>query len=226
MVFTDRIQAAQLLAQRLADYAGRNPLVLAIPRGAVPMGQVIADGARRRTRRGAGAQARGARQSGIRHRRRSTNRAGPTSRPMPGRRGADAAYIERQKEAELARIRQRRARVFAAASGRIDPAGRIVIVIDDGLATGSTMIAALHALRTRKPAEAHLRRAGGAAGHPASKVGANWPTRWCACEAPDDFRAVGPVLPRLRPGRGRRGDRDSRVRHGRGDVAEAIAPAD
>ncbi|MEK7785829.1 MAG: phosphoribosyltransferase family protein, partial [Chloroflexota bacterium] len=34
-----------------------------------------------------------------------------------------------------------------------DPAGRIVIVIDDGLATGSTMIAALHALRAKKPAE-------------------------------------------------------------------------
>ena len=33
----------------------------------------------------------------------------------------------------------------------IDPAGRVVIVVDDGLATGSTMVAALHATRARKP---------------------------------------------------------------------------
>src|SRR3990172_6696888 len=43
MIFDDRIQAAELLAQRLEPYRGQNPLVLAIPRGAVPMGRVIAD---------------------------------------------------------------------------------------------------------------------------------------------------------------------------------------
>ena len=43
MRFRNREHAAQLLAERLAAYHGKNPLVLAIPRGAVPMGKIIAD---------------------------------------------------------------------------------------------------------------------------------------------------------------------------------------
>ena len=43
-------------------------------------------------------------------------------------------------------IRRRRSE-YTAHRARIDPAGRTVIIVDDGLATGSTMIAALHALR-------------------------------------------------------------------------------
>ena len=43
MPFRSREHAAHLLAERLAKYRGQNPLVLAIPRGAVPMGTIIAD---------------------------------------------------------------------------------------------------------------------------------------------------------------------------------------
>jgi predicted phosphoribosyltransferase len=52
----------------------------------------------------------------------------------------------------MATIRQRRAE-YTPLRTPIDPAGRIVIVIDDGLATGATMISALHGLRTRHPAK-------------------------------------------------------------------------
>src|SRR5512141_1870768 len=41
-MFADRLDAARQLAEALAAYHGRNPLVLAIPRGAVPMAGVIA----------------------------------------------------------------------------------------------------------------------------------------------------------------------------------------
>ncbi len=40
--FADRIDAAERLATRLHEYQGRNPLILAIPRGAVPMASVLA----------------------------------------------------------------------------------------------------------------------------------------------------------------------------------------
>ena len=43
MRFRDREQAATQLASRLAIYRGQHPLVLAIPRGAVPMAELIAD---------------------------------------------------------------------------------------------------------------------------------------------------------------------------------------
>ena len=43
MAFEDRAEAGRTLARRLEKYRGRHPLVLAIPRGAVPMGKIVAD---------------------------------------------------------------------------------------------------------------------------------------------------------------------------------------
>src|SRR5665647_1390788 len=42
-MFRDRDDAANRLAERLKGYKGKNPLILAIPRGAVPMAKIIAD---------------------------------------------------------------------------------------------------------------------------------------------------------------------------------------
>ena len=56
--------------------------------------------------------------------------------------------VERREQLEL----ERRERMFRGDRKAIDPAGRTVIVVDDGLATGSTMMAAIAALRRRKPA--------------------------------------------------------------------------
>jgi predicted phosphoribosyltransferase len=65
--------------------------------------------------------------------------------------GADEAYLAREKDAELALLRRRRAQ-YTPARAPVDPAGRVAIVVDDGIATGASMIAALHAVRARKPA--------------------------------------------------------------------------
>ena len=147
--FASREDAAQRLAQALEKYRGRNPLVLAIPRGAVGMGKVLAETLEgeldvvlvRKLRSPYSPEfAVGA-----------VDESGWTYvAEHAARSGADAEYLEREKQAQLETLRNRRA-MYTPARPPIDPAGRIVIVVDDGLATGASMIAALHAVRAKKP---------------------------------------------------------------------------
>ena len=148
--FEDRLQAAALLAQALDHWRGRHPLVLAVPRGAVPMARVIADaldgeldivqvrkiGAPFNPEYALGAVD----ESGWRY----LSAAAQAY-------GIDPATIDAIATREIQRMRERRAQ-WAGDRPPIDPAGRVVIVVDDGLATGASMIAALHAVRARRPA--------------------------------------------------------------------------
>jgi predicted phosphoribosyltransferase len=150
MRYRDRIDAANRLAKALQAFRGRNPLVLAIPRGAVPMGKVLADSLQgeldvvlvRKLRSPQSAEfAVGAiDESGWAYIAEYAEQV-----------GADAAYLEREKQLQMKTLRDRRAR-YTPHRPPIDPQGRVAIVVDDGLATGATMIAALHAVRAKKPA--------------------------------------------------------------------------
>jgi predicted phosphoribosyltransferase len=150
MRFRDRLDAAAHLAGALAPWRGSHPLVLAIPRGAVPMGKAIADalhgdfdvvlvrklGAPFSPEFAVGAVD----ETGWVY-------VAPHARQA----GAGPDYIERERTEQLRTLRRRRA-AYTPKRAPIDPAGRVVIVVDDGLATGATMIAALHAVRSRGPA--------------------------------------------------------------------------
>jgi putative phosphoribosyl transferase len=149
MPFRDRIEAAELLAEKLAAYRGERPLVLAVPRGGVPMGRVVADAldgdldvlfVSKIGHPGNPEAAIG-----------SVDEAGRIELDQDAMAsGVSEAYVARAIADAARAIRQRR-----ALYGRppVDPFGRTVIIIDDGAATGATMAAALRAAKSRHPKE-------------------------------------------------------------------------
>lgn len=149
-MFRDRMEAAARLADRLSVYKGKNPLVLAIPRGAVPMAKLIAERLGGEVDVVLVRKLRAPYQSELAIG--SIDESGWTYlAPHAASTGADEIYIEEEKARQLATIRRRRAQ-YTPVRPPIDPEGRVVIVVDDGLATGATMISALHGLRERGPA--------------------------------------------------------------------------
>jgi predicted phosphoribosyltransferase len=148
-LYQDRRHAGRVLAEELREYAGRpDVVVLALPRGGVPVAYEVA------TRLGVPLDAFVVRKLGVPgYEEFAMGAIAPggvivlNSEVIEGV-GIPKAAIERviaSEQAELARREQ----VYRAGRPPLDVAGKVVILVDDGLATGSTMRAAVAALRQR-----------------------------------------------------------------------------
>lgn len=147
--FPDRRHAALLLAEALHDLRATHPLVLAIPRGGLVLGEVLARELNGELDvvlvRKLGSPFDPEYAIGA------IDETGWTWFPP----GSDpqretGGMLEQIKTREM-RILQQRRQQYAPFAPRRDPAGRTVVVVDDGLATGATMLAALHAIREARP---------------------------------------------------------------------------
>jgi putative phosphoribosyl transferase len=150
--FVDRTEAGQLLAEQLRHYEWRpDAIVLALPRGGVPVGYEIA------TRLGLPLDVFVVRKLGVPGQRELAMGAIASGgvrvlnedvlRAMPHAAATVAAVT-----AEEAREVERRERDYRGDRLAPELAERNVILVDDGLATGATMLAAIAALRQKNPA--------------------------------------------------------------------------
>jgi putative phosphoribosyl transferase len=148
MVFTDRRQAGRRLAARLGHLRGEDVVVLGLPRGGVPVAAEVAArleapldvvvvrklGVPYQPELGMGAIGEG----GVRVLNDDVIRMAGTSQEALHR-------VEREERAEL----ERRVRRYRGERAPVDLAGRTVVVVDDGIATGSTAQAACRIVRAQ-----------------------------------------------------------------------------
>lgn len=151
-IFRDRTEAGQVLAKRLLRFKGEHPVVLALPRGGVTIGFEIARaleapldvvlvrkiGAPMQPELAVAAVVDGETPELV------------MNENIVALLGLPDEYLMAERDRQLQEIERRRA-LYLAGRTRPSITGKTAIVVDDGIATGATAKAALHAVRRAKP---------------------------------------------------------------------------
>jgi putative phosphoribosyl transferase len=157
MFFENRTDAGRKLADRLRGYRDLKPVVLALPRGGVPVGFEVASalgapldialvrkiGMPFQPELALGAIVDGDRPEIV------------INEQLKERLGIPDTYVQEESARHLIEIERRR-KLYLEGRQPIPLSGRAVIVVDDGIATGATMRAALRGIRRRQPASVAL----------------------------------------------------------------------
>ena len=153
ILFADREDAGKQLAAKLLRFKDKDPVVLALPRGGIPIGLEVSAalnapldlilvrkiGTPGQPELAVGAVVDGPRPELV------------INRDVKRLAGIPDDYIEREKQRQLREIERRR-KLWLGERARVPIKGKTALVVDDGIATGATVRAALHAVRRSKPA--------------------------------------------------------------------------
>jgi putative phosphoribosyl transferase len=153
----DRSAAGRALGERMVTMQLADPIVLALPRGGVPVGLEIARALR------APLDLLLVRKIGVPFQRElavaavmdGSDPVVVVDELIRAEVGVEASYIDQQTRIELAEIERRR-RAYLGDRLPLPITGRTAVIVDDGIATGTTVRAAIRGLRQRDPARVVL----------------------------------------------------------------------
>lgn len=145
--FTDRYDAAMQLAKKLEKYKGENGVVLAVPRGGVPIGYFIA------SQLGFELDLLMSKKLGHPYNEEfAIGAVGLEDEIIEETQGISLEYINEEVNNIHRQLKERYSK-FMVDKKPVDITGKIVIVVDDGVATGRTILATLEMLRRKNPAK-------------------------------------------------------------------------
>lgn len=153
MMFRNREEAADLLLKKLSSYKGQNPLVLAIPRGAIKMAAIIQKGLEGEL--GVILVHKIGSPSNEEFAIASIGLSGVIQRqPFISRLGIPDSYViaEGQRQLDILKTRFKNYGLNAE-KYKTFFSNRVVIIVDDGIATGSTLISAVKEVQRQKPSK-------------------------------------------------------------------------